>query len=445
MHLLKPQVSEREARWTLRGGDGGQEKERVGVSFMKRSRDRWWGGRSPGTVALAAFALLLGTLCASTAGAQAIRYLYDLKGQIIGIVDADGSVATYSWDESQNLVGITRTDAASIPGPIGITLVSPNQGLPTDVIEIFGKGLASPTSVTFNGVAATVQESNANYIRSAVPAGATTGIIHVVTALGAADSPTPFTILAPLTITPTNVSLPPGGTQQFTASGPAVWSVEGAVGSGSPQVGTITAAGLYTAPSTGTLIREVRVAAQSPGDPLNRAEASVFILPTIPTIRSPWVSVARGEPFAAALPVPPVSVGVGQPFAAALPVPPVSVAVGQPLAAALPVPPVATQREPVITAVSPASIARGAANVTLTLTGRGLATPRALQFLLNNANDTLITYTNLTALPDGTQATFTIRIEATAVIGDRVLRITAGGVSSTPEGTVGNMLQVTGP
>jgi hypothetical protein len=144
-----------------------------------------------------------------------------------------------------------------------------------------------------------------------------------------------------------------------------------------------------------------------------------------------------------------VSLAVSQPptQAAALSAPRVSLAASQPPTQATPLTArrVAVERQPVITGISPGSIARGSSNVSLTLTGQGLANATALQFLNNGTNDTLITYSNLAASPDGTQATVTVNIGSAAVIAGRVAQITAGGVISTPAGTGTNVLQVTGP
>jgi YD repeat-containing protein len=377
--------------------------------------------------------VLVGSALALLAGlgeAQEVRHLYDAKGQLIAVIDLDGSAATYTWSETGNLIAITRTDASTISGPVGINLVSPNQGLPGDLVEIFGKGLADPTSVTFNGIAATPLTSTSTSIKTTVPSGATTGLIHVATALGAADSPSPFTVQTSMSVMPTSVSLLPTRTVQFSASGSASWFVNGIAG-GNGQVGTVSSGGLYTAPGTGIFPLQVSVAAQSPGNPQNRAEATVTILP-VPVARAARVSVALAgaPPQAVPLTGARVSLAVSQTPAQAAP-----------LAAAR----VSLNRQPVITGVSPGSLARGSSNVTLTITGQGLANATALQFLRNGANDTLITYTNLTATPDGTQATATISIGSGAVIAGRVLQITAGGVTSTPAGTGTNVLQVTGP
>ncbi len=379
-----------------------------------------------GVFTLVGLGVVLSTLWPAPARGADVRTVLDLKGQIIAIVDSDGSVATYSWDLSGNLTGITRISPGA--GPVAITLVSPNQGLPNAPIEIFGVGLANPTSVTFNGVAATIQDSSANHITVTVPPTATSGIIHVVTPLGQADSPSAFSVLTGLTIAPSSASVLPTRTVQFTASGPAEWLVNGVL-NGAPETGTISG-GLYTAPSTGPFPLQVTVAAQSPGQPSNQAEAIVTILPT---------PVARATPVSGVVaPVPTQANPLRAPAVTGLVLTPPTQAIP------LPAVPVTGTRQPLITAVSPASVARGSTNVTLTLTGQGLSSPTALQFLLNGANDTTISVSNLTAR-GSTQATATISIASTATIAARVLQLTAGGVNSTPAGTGTNVLQVTGP
>ena len=86
-------------------------------------------------------------------------------------------------------------------------------------------------------------------IPTAVPAGASTGLVHMTTPSGAADSPSAFTVLTAMTITPAYVGLLPTRTLQFTASGPATWTVNGVPG-GTATAGTISPTGLYTAPGT---------------------------------------------------------------------------------------------------------------------------------------------------------------------------------------------------
>jgi YD repeat-containing protein len=63
--------------------------------------------------------------------------VYDVKGQIIGVIDVHGSVATYAWDENGNLAGTARITPGA--GPVAISLVSPKPDLPGDIVESLGK------------------------------------------------------------------------------------------------------------------------------------------------------------------------------------------------------------------------------------------------------------------------------------------------------------------
>ncbi len=385
-------------------------------------------------VALAALAL---GLWARAAPAAAIVYLYDSKSQVISMVAPDGSAVQWEWDSNGNLLSVARRDASSIPGDVGITLVSPPAGKVNDPVQIFGKGFsATPdqNTVTLNGVGATVSSATPTSLAVTVPA-TTTGLIHVVTPLGEANSPSNFTVLGSMTITPTTAQLPTGGTQAFTASEQAVWTVNGLRG-GASELGTITSSisttATYTAPTIGLPPREVTVVAQSPDTPTNRAEALVTIIPSsldpVPVVRAPRLSlmVLQGPPTQATPWVAPrlSLVAQGGPTQAS------------PLAAAR----LALQLRPAITGVTPAQIGQGPA--TLTLTGQGLAgSPTAtLQFLRNGAPDGTITVTSLTAAGD-TQATATVTVTA-APPGGRVVQITVSGVASTPVGTGSNVLTI---
>lgn len=76
---------------------------------------------------------------------------------------------------------------------------------------------------------------------------------HTVTATSVADTTksanasVTVSLNTGLTVTPAEAAVAPSGTQQFTASSSATWSVDGVAG-GSSSTGTITAGGLYRAP-----------------------------------------------------------------------------------------------------------------------------------------------------------------------------------------------------
>jgi fibronectin type 3 domain-containing protein len=103
--------------------------------------------------------------------------------------------------------------------------------------------IAAPTGTSYNDTGLTANTSYSYRVRAIDAAGKLGPYSSVVTA---------FTGLL---VSPRNVALTPGQTQQYTASvpgggsPPVTWSVDGVAG-GSSSVGTITSGGLYTAPST---------------------------------------------------------------------------------------------------------------------------------------------------------------------------------------------------
>lgn len=98
-------------------------------------------------------------------------------------------------------------------------------------------------------------------------------------------------LTAALAISPTVAALRASGTQQFTATvggaaGPVLWSI-------SPEVGSISPAGLYTAPVLVLSSQQVAIIAVSQLDPNNRAAAVLTLLPTVsPSITPPGAPVA---------------------------------------------------------------------------------------------------------------------------------------------------------
>jgi len=71
----------------------------------------------------------------------------------------------------------------------------PTSGKVGTFIEILGTNLTGATSVTFNGTAATFTVVRPSSITAAVPAGATTGKVQVVTPRRTLSSNVPFRVL----------------------------------------------------------------------------------------------------------------------------------------------------------------------------------------------------------------------------------------------------------
>jgi len=112
-------------------------------------------------------------------------------------------------------------------------------------------------------------------------AGSTGGASAASTAVPPPLPPPPSSAVT-VTITPATASVLLGNTQTFSATvigatdTTVSWSINGIAG-GSPIAGTITAAGVYTAPPDPPLARTVQVTATSNSDPTKFATATLII------------------------------------------------------------------------------------------------------------------------------------------------------------------------
>ena len=133
---------------------------------------------------------------------------------------ATGSVVVNVGGDPSNGVMYTVTTAAPT-----IAGLNPASGLPGTPVVITGTNFGATqgtSTVKFNGVAATATSWSATSITVTVPSGATTGSV-VVNVGGQNSNGASFTVsgavLSSIAVTPANVSIAPGSTQQFTATG----------------------------------------------------------------------------------------------------------------------------------------------------------------------------------------------------------------------------------
>jgi outer membrane murein-binding lipoprotein Lpp len=108
----------------------------------------------------------------------------------------------------------------------------------TDLVEQLRNNAGSGNEEVLNQLADQIESSTASIQQ-------TTQQLSGAAAIEDAADPAPATPPA-LTVSPSTVTLAPGGTQQFTASEPVDWAVNPSLG------GSITPDGLYTTSSTGT-------------------------------------------------------------------------------------------------------------------------------------------------------------------------------------------------
>lgn len=368
-----------------------------------------------------------------SAGAQEIRYIYDDLNRLIGVVDQQGNAAEYVYDAVGNILQIKRF-TVDPNAAVGITLVRPSSGPVGATVQIFGKGFSTTpgdNQVRFSGILATVSTATATSLTATVAAGATTGPITLTTPLGSATSPEAFTVLA-FTLVPSQAVVPRGGSVGFQATlgGTTItevtWRVNGIVG-GDATVGTVSAAGLYMAPSAVPAVQPLTIEAVRTQDPSQVATASVQV-----------VDQAAGLTSAA-----PLTVGVTERFGAEVLAAPLTVGVtpaqgAQALSGALSV-----TGGPVVRDLAPNSAPPGSTALPVTLTGGNLQGTSTIRFLQNGSVDSTLTASALVPAGDGTSVSFSLSISGSAATGIRVLQVVTPQGTSTDVDIGGNRFTVT--
>lgn len=380
------------------------------------------------------YAILLVTLLLSLtetkplhAQGGAAQYFYDANGRLAGVIAPDGSAAVYHYDAAGNLTSIEQIG----PGGFSILSVSPQVGTIGDQVTLTGVGLDTSSSVSFNGTPAAIISSAPGSLVTAVPQGATSGLITLSGPRGSATSPAAFTVVARIDLSPSTIAILPGESVSFsatvvgTSNQQVTWAVNGITG-GNSSIGTISAAGFYRSPNINNGL-EVTISATSQADIAVSSNADVRILDpnTTSEIRTPSLTVSLGasSPFIAQTPLLAVLKGNILGIESA----PLAVAVGEPLAISSR--PVSTTTGPVITAVSPATLSRGT-NVTVTITGQNLGGATAVSFNTPSGVERNITASNISVSSNGATLTFTAAVGASAAAGsDVVIVTTANGQS----------------
>jgi YD repeat-containing protein len=125
--------------------------------------------------------------------ADAITYIYDELGRLVGVVDPAGNTAVYNYDAVGNILSIQNYPSSTV----SIIEFTPNSGIVNATVTLYGTGYSTTPSlntVTFNGITATITSSTATSIVTKVPAGATTGPIQVTAPGGSATTSTNFVV-----------------------------------------------------------------------------------------------------------------------------------------------------------------------------------------------------------------------------------------------------------
>src|SRR5262249_6824047 len=338
-----------------------------------------------------------------------IYYVYDELNRLVAVVDQQGNAATYTYDAVGNIRRVDRFDASGPAGGVSISFFTPAAGAVGATVQIFGRGFGASIAqnfLFFDGHAAEIVAAAPNRLIARVPPAATTGPLSVATPIGSAKSQRAFRVLGRLAIAPEMASVRIDGRLPFTATESAVrWAVNGLTG-GDPIRGTISAEGLYTAPSRIPVPPTVTISATHRDDAKLTASAIVTIVPAFGLLLA-------SRPISVATAAPPVtldrSVGAS-----------VSVLAVAPRAAALTVSaPVSVAREPVVLAVTPSTTTAGA-TLPLTIAGHGLSGATSVVFRRDNVPDPAFTVDDVVVNADGTAATTHVTVAAGTASGARV-------------------------
>jgi len=223
-------------------------------------------------------------------------------------VSGSASVGTIVFSARQPGAGAVTGDkvSANVVASIVTVAVSPNTATvnlgASQTFLASVKGNAN-TAVTWTATAGSITSAGVYTAPAVMPASsavtvkATSVANPAVSAQAAVTLKTPPPPAITVAIAPLSASVQMGHTQSFTATvansanTAVTWSVNGTVG-GSAVVGTVTSAGLYTAPSAApSSSNVVSVTATSVANPSASASASVTL--TAPPPAAVWLTGAR--------------------------------------------------------------------------------------------------------------------------------------------------------
>lgn len=239
----------------------------------------------------------------------------------VGTISTSGLYTPPAVIPSVNSVTIAArsTSRTSVVGSTKLTLTRQVPTLssvtPTPITvgayaeSLSGSKFASDSKVLVNGTAVKTTFVSSSQLRAegtAAAAGTLTFAVMQpgpgsVTGNSLTATVVNSTTTVSVTVSPTAVTLPLGGSQAFTASlsgttnASLTWSVNGVTG-GSSTVGTVNAAGVYIAPTTMPSSSTVTVQATSVASPTSFAKATVTLqAPVRVTVTPTSTSIALGK------------------------------------------------------------------------------------------------------------------------------------------------------
>ncbi|HSB80465.1 MAG TPA: RHS repeat domain-containing protein [Candidatus Methylomirabilis sp.] len=408
--------------------------------------------------------ILLVFFLSSPVLAQQITYEYDALGRLTIVTTPEG-IAQYEYDAVGNILRIITRRYADVSGPVAILGMSPTKGVVGTTVHLYGRGFGltpADNQIVFNGTPASVTAASASSLTVTVPTGATTGPVSLTAPQGSATTPDPFTVLQAFIVLPDQMDVVLGSSVGFQASlggtptTEITWRVNGTAG-GSPQLGTITPIGVYTAPVTPPPVQPVIIEAVLIADPTQVATATVRVVgQAAGLIAAAPVSIGSATARTAQVMAGPVTVGAVQTTGAQVFSGPLTVGVTQPAGGqALSGPvtvavtaagevralggPLSVRGGPVVTSVSPNAGSVGSAGLRLTLGGASLQGATAVRFLRNGLVDTTLSVSAIVPAADGSSVSCSLTISGNAAIGARVVQVVTPQGASTNFDLGGNL------
>ena len=259
----------------------------------------------------------LGPAAVSLAGSQTQKFLYLDSDQVswsltppVGSISSDGMYSAPGTISSRQVVTVTCTSITdgSTKAMATITLLPPvGVSVNPSVVNLYGSQTQPFTAVVSNTSNTAVIWSlspNVGTINDAglytAPATISAQQTVAVTATSVVDpsksATATITLLAPVNVFlgPATISLSGGQLQQFAATvtgGPGNTAVTWSL---SPNLGTISNAGLYTAPATISALQTVTVTAASVADPTKSATATITLLAPVNVSLGPAAASLSG-------------------------------------------------------------------------------------------------------------------------------------------------------
>jgi len=194
-----------------------------------------------------------------------------------GTISASGLYTAPSIMPSSTAITVTATGpGGSASAKVTLKSATPQVILPESTSVTLGqtKQFTSMGATSFTATAGTITSSGFYTAPTTMPA-SNKVTITATGPNGSASAAVTLVAPPPQTIAPTTASLDLGSTQQFTSSGATSWTATS---------GTVSATGLYTAPSTLPASGTATVTATGPG---GSASALVTLINSVPTTISP--------------------------------------------------------------------------------------------------------------------------------------------------------------